>query len=439
MKLRSLLMMMLAAFALTFAACDGADDGTKETPGGGDSAFALTVSDITASSATVSVVPLDATVTYYFDVVEKSAFDRYSDAQAFATDYIAALKEDIEQLELPLSDLLSQGNDSYSYAGTFTPSTEYYAFAAGVDADGTITTDVVTKAFATREVLPSDNTFTVTEDLGYITVTTSNNDPYVWEVYEAETFEGYSDDEIIETVLETLGEDLPYYTATGTDSYDYSSMLTNGVEYVVAVFGYDGGPTTGLTLYRFTYEGETGGSDTDLTGDVDFTAADECVAEYYGDYYESGTGYWHIRLSNEATHDSVSASCFSDLSAGENPTGTYVIADDTSTDVGTATGAYYWAGDIFAKLVEGTFNVTRYDDGNCTVAVDTKDSAGNRVTCNYSGFMTVYVYRDYMSLPSTGSFVPFRDRGSKIVSTMKPQRKPDSIKARDLRGRVVLR
>ncbi len=469
MKFRNLLLMALAAFSLTFAACekdDGVgveDDGTEETPGGEDPTpddpdevtFAISVSDITATGATVSVVPSDATVTYYFAAIEKSTFDSYSDAQTFATEYIAEVKSYVELLGYEFSDLLSQGNDSYSYAGTFTASTEYYAFAVGVDTDGTVTTDVATEAFTTGEAVASDNTFTVTENLGYITITPSNNDPYVWTISEAEGLDSFTEEELISAVISDLGADITSYMATGTDSYDYSSVLTNGVEYAVIVFGYDGGPTTGLTLYRFTYKGESGGDvtleDTNLTGDVDFSTADACVAEYYGDWYGSGTGNWYVTLMNSTTEDCIATEYFTELSAGTDPTGSFTITTETTTDAGTAIRGYmddyslygscYLAdgGYTYATLVEGSVTITKNADDTYTVVVDTKDSAGNKVTCNYTGALDIYDSSDYASLPSTKSIVPFKDRKSKIVSSMKQQRKINTVKALDLREKVLLR
>ena len=461
--------MALAAFSLTFAACEPTeepvvDDGTEEVPGGDDTTpddpaevtFAISVSDITATGATVSVVPSDATVTYYFAAIEKSTFDSYSDAQTFATEYIADVKSYVELLGYELSDMLSQGNDSYSYAGTFTASTEYYAFAVGVDTDGTVTTDVATEAFTTGEAVASDNTFTVTENLGYITITPTNNDPYVWTISEAEGLDSFTEEELISAVISDLGADITSYMATGTDSYDYSSVLTNGVEYAVIVFGYDGGPTTGLTLYRFTYKGESGGGssmgDTNLTGDVDFTTADVCTAEYYGDYYGSGTGNWYVTLKNSTTKDCIATEYFTELSAGTDPTGSFTITTETTTDAGTAIRGYmdyegymygscYLAdgGYTYATLVEGTFTITKNADETYTVVVDTKDSAGNKVTCNYKGAVDVSDYSDYASLPSTKSIVPFKDRKSMIVSSMKQQRKINTVKALDLREKVLLR
>ena len=115
-----------------------------------DNTFEVSVTNITATSATVSVVPSNND-TYYFDVIEKEYFDLYTDKKEFATELVADVKAMYEGYGYTLADALSLGNDDVTYEGesALDPNTEYYAFAFGVSSSGTITTEVTVKAFTT--------------------------------------------------------------------------------------------------------------------------------------------------------------------------------------------------------------------------------------------------------------------------------------------------
>ena len=113
-----------------------------------NNSFAITVSDITSSGATVAIVPSN-TDTYYFDVIEKDVFDTYTDKQAFAAEMVAGIKEYCESYGYTLADALSSGSDTYTYEDFLDANTDYYAFAVGVSSSGVITTDITVKAFTT--------------------------------------------------------------------------------------------------------------------------------------------------------------------------------------------------------------------------------------------------------------------------------------------------
>lgn len=128
-----------------FKTLESANSGGSDEPSNNN--FAITVSDITSNSATVSVAPSNSD-TYYFDVVEKSVLDEY-DHLAYAEALVAQLQSLLADYGYTLDMVLSSGRDSYSYDGNLDPNTEYYAYAFGLSADGTITTDVAVKAFTT--------------------------------------------------------------------------------------------------------------------------------------------------------------------------------------------------------------------------------------------------------------------------------------------------
>ena len=121
--------------------------------GGGDATtsnntFKVNVSDITANGALVSVTTSNYD-TYYFDVIEKEIYDMYTDKKELATDYMAEIAEACKDYGYSIADVLSSGDDAYSFEGYLDPSTAYYAVAFGVSTSGAITTDVAATAFTT--------------------------------------------------------------------------------------------------------------------------------------------------------------------------------------------------------------------------------------------------------------------------------------------------
>ena len=125
----------------------------EATTGGGsdepsNNSFAIAVSDITSSGATVAITPSNSD-TYYFDVIEKEVYDMYTDKKEFAAEYIAEIKALFEAYGYSLGEVLSSGNDAYSFEGYLEPNTAYYAFAVGVSTSGVITTDVAAVPFTT--------------------------------------------------------------------------------------------------------------------------------------------------------------------------------------------------------------------------------------------------------------------------------------------------
>ena len=121
----------------------------EEIPAGpSDNEFSVTVSNVTDTGALVSVTPSNND-TYYFDVIEKEVYDMYTDKKEFAAEYIAEIKALFEAYGYSLGEVLSSGNDAYSFEGYLEPNTAYYAFAVGVSTSGVITTDVAAVPFTT--------------------------------------------------------------------------------------------------------------------------------------------------------------------------------------------------------------------------------------------------------------------------------------------------
>ena len=153
--MKKLLNLLIAALAIFVVACtpDNNNDGGGEVP---PQSFVVDITDITATGATVSVIPSDDNSTYYFDVIEKGILDEYKREAQFVEDYVADIKAYIEEFNtcgynLSFADFVSSGEDSYTY-GTdpaLNPNTEYYAFAFGLSESGNITSGLTKVEFKT--------------------------------------------------------------------------------------------------------------------------------------------------------------------------------------------------------------------------------------------------------------------------------------------------
>ena len=262
MKFRSLFAAVVVAFTTIFAGC-GNDPGVSV--GGEDNklSFDITVSDITSSGATVSVVPSDETVIYYFDKVPQATYKAYKNDNEFMKAMIEALRSYVSESGGSLFTAISVGEAEHIYTNELIPDTDYYIFAFALDSKLNPNSKLTLKPFTTAAAKSSTNTFSIKVNGGVITVTPSNNDPYFWSVEASELYEGESDQFIMEDLISYYDSEgyLSYYVVSGTDSFDYSTLMSNGASYTVYAFGYEGGPTTGLTKHTFTYTsgGSSGG------------------------------------------------------------------------------------------------------------------------------------------------------------------------------------
>ena len=151
-------------------------------------------------------------------------------------------------------------NDGYRVAdiGALRWSTEYVFFVFGVNADGSLATDVVVKEFTTLTPQQSSNEFTITinsmtRSSVNFTVTPTTNDQYYVTVEKVGTLSGYgpgedkSYDDLIDNLLPEYETQLTPRLFTGEQTISNSdlSKTVNGFsEYQIVVWGFDNGPTT---------------------------------------------------------------------------------------------------------------------------------------------------------------------------------------------------
>lgn len=151
MTFKSYLRMLFATMTILFVATSCKDEGKDETPPPSYS-FSVAVSNIAQTEATVTVTPSDAQATYYYAVVQKSAFDAAGSDAAYAKKILADLQAQADKKSMSLSDYLktalSKGSTPQKVTD-LTEQTEYYAVVLGMLTDGRFTSDLVKKAFST--------------------------------------------------------------------------------------------------------------------------------------------------------------------------------------------------------------------------------------------------------------------------------------------------
>ena len=141
---------------------------------GGALTFEVTVDQITASSASVRIVPSDESQTYICAIMSKSYVDSFDSDEAFIQndlDLIAngAANVGMEYLDY-LQILLMTGTKTDNF-NTLYADTEYCAYVYGCTSEGDVTTGLYRAEFTTDTVIMTELHFTVTYEQ-------VNADPY---------------------------------------------------------------------------------------------------------------------------------------------------------------------------------------------------------------------------------------------------------------------
>lgn len=229
-----------------------------------DCTFDLTVSDVSLTSATISIVPSDKEVTYI-----SGAFS----LENYPTDPAEQLALAQEFVELTIASAAEQNMIDYYDAipyvtkkgdakkeldpGSLHPNRLYYAIAVGIDADGLVITKPAVETFTTGEAEMSDMTFEVAVDATAVGATisvtpSSDEEPYYVGVFSKSSLGSFTDDQIVTSLIKqgAMGDYMGQ-----EEIYDWAEfMLLPATEYVVIVFGCDEWATTPVKRVPFTTE-----------------------------------------------------------------------------------------------------------------------------------------------------------------------------------------
>ena len=232
-----------------------------------DCEFDILVGDnVTANSFSITIIPSDDTVAYYYDVFPAWMYEEYclSDAAnipAFMAEYIPALaSENSVTISYAVGAISNYGTIAHDFTleDGIEANSSYFVFAIGLGADGTATTEA--EVVEVKTAAPPANSFEVTE--GYIEddratfyVRPDHSESYValfeLKEYFVENGEVVSDEEIIAGILTAQGSKIGDHVYSGTATVKDCPMIPNK-DYYCLVFGYFGGEvTTPLTKVEF--------------------------------------------------------------------------------------------------------------------------------------------------------------------------------------------
>ena len=232
-----------------------------------DCEFDILVGDnITSNSFSITIIPSDDTVAYYYDVFPAWMYEEYclSDAAnipAFMAEYIPALaSENSVTVAYAVGAISNYGSIAHDFTleDGIEANSSYFVFAIGIGADGTTTTEA--EVIEVKTAAPPVNTFEVTE--GYVEddratfyVRPNHSESYValfeLKEYFVENGELVSDEEIIAGILAAQGSKIGDHVYSGTSTVKDCPMIPNK-DYYCLVFGYFGGEvTTPLTKVEF--------------------------------------------------------------------------------------------------------------------------------------------------------------------------------------------
>lgn len=242
-----------------------------------DFAGAITVSNITATSASVSVAPT-STDAYYFDLLDAATYDdivagtnpNFTSISDYVEQYLAYMVNYYSMLGATVEDFLSNGADSYDF-DELDPNTEYVIFAVNVDASGVASGVVVSERFTTSAVAPVDDfvgTITVSNISATgasVAVAPTSTGTYYWEIVDKEDYDAAVAGQLAAYGIADAAGLIEYYVAqyvsqgyplsqillTGNDSYSYSNLDPETEYAVVAVAMDEAGQASGPVTVEF--------------------------------------------------------------------------------------------------------------------------------------------------------------------------------------------
>lgn len=472
--MKNLVKLMFMALAMCFVACGEFGNGGNDGNGGSDNTpltFTIGISNITSSTAKVTVTPSNNDKTYYYDIVDKETLDFYYDGSIAkcAKDLVEYITKDLGKT---MEEYVVSGKDVYIF-DSLEASTDYYIFAFGVLNDGTITSNIAYKAFKTTASSgsgnggstggeSSKNTFSISVNnisatSANVAITPSNSDTYYFDVVAKEVYDAYTNKtEFAKEYVAQLKEMLAEYGYTiadilssGSDSYYYNDQLDPSTEYVAFVFGLssNGTITTAVTSSTFTTLAGSGSGSGSGSGE---SAEDKVITslvhgeyENYGDFYETGALNWLIQLDDQKGDDIIILEVQTPLSATDF-TGEYTFASTFASGTAVAGfdyesylyGSFWYREDANGKVADylflssGKVSITKSGD-IYTVSIDATTDLDSSLKATYTGTIPKYEESATVSKTSTlnkFSSVAFKKQVKAVKMTAQSAAKTISVK-----------
>lgn len=247
--------------AVFAAACSDSSDEVVPTPPQPtpqpEESFVIELGVPTAVSVNVTVTPADDEALYYYDVLPKEILNEHhsGDLAVYMKNMMAEAVKNFGSVEEALARLADTGVQHYNFQ-KLTPDTEYWAFAAGLDAQGEVNTEIVSTAFKTLALSTDEVAFSVEFDkVAYdgfdFTITPTDLDfPYYYCTRPAFAYRDYTDQELLDAILMEDSFMLDWLAAPGVQTYENENVCATDTEYWVLIFGYENGSAT-TGIYKF--------------------------------------------------------------------------------------------------------------------------------------------------------------------------------------------
>lgn len=238
-------------------------------------AFGVSVSDITATGALLTVTPeaKSTQATWYCSVVAKQTFDGFASDAAYIQDDLAYLKEEAEKASMTLENYLKTkiqvGTKSVPFV-KLDASTDYVAYVYGITSAGVVTSPLATFPFTTLAAPDEPEGLTFEFSVTNISMTaadvnvipSNNEDTYYFDIQEVAAFDGMTDEDMLAEVIDglTAGDLSQGPDGLSAEMIAQYAPFKPGTDYYVYAVGFDPqkGATTKLNLYKFTTEKATG-------------------------------------------------------------------------------------------------------------------------------------------------------------------------------------
>lgn len=289
--------------------------------------FEIEIPSVTSTTVSISVIPSDNTLPYYFDIMTKDDYGTYGgDVAAYLTYVLESVANDYG-VSVPdfVSGIQETGPASDQLRG-LSPDSEYVAYAIGLSGDGSCFGQPAVKEFRTEKAgNPEDCTFTFSIEayMGQAEVSVSPSDDGVGYFTAVIPVSEYStDDALVERVYNSIIQSISgsgmsiedavsmiAFRGLSTETYD----LEEGSYYVFA--------------YAFTSDGKAAGAVYKQSFDVQATVSDVSVSVTDVKWFDGNAladadpAYEGIRggayFTAEVVHSSDASAWYLGLSAGD--------------------------------------------------------------------------------------------------------------------------
>ncbi len=219
--------------------------------------FTVSFSNIATTSFTFTIKPSDNSIRYFYGICPQTLINEKG-AERIAEEFIRMRdhgKYDWSRRDALNTGIVSINTENMGLSAPLQPDNEYAIVVFGVSNLGARTTEVVNAQCQTKAVEKVNLTFNITlvrqtEQGAVLQITPSiKNAPYMIGCIKAEQYSKYEgkDEEFMKYVVEMGNVE----TRSGDCTLDKTHKLISDTDYICFAFGYDGGPTTKLTTFKF--------------------------------------------------------------------------------------------------------------------------------------------------------------------------------------------